>query len=611
MKNFQKSIVIFISGLSLIIIGLFLSFGFVERHFLRELAVQNDSTIRLVASGLSGALKRFEPLPVLLADKTDMKWLLASNGDQTHVNHVNLELKKIAKNLGASDIYVLDKNAVTISSSNFDSDASFIGKDFNYRPYFYEAFSGKPAQFYALGTTSLKRGYYFAAPIVVNDEILGVIAVKIGVDSFEENWGGTDRKIFVSDKNGVIFMASEPKWRFKSLHPLSEQSLLEIERTKQFPINQLAQMDINTVSSASDEFRLTTIGEGEEADSYLESRQSIASAGWTLHVLAPRSSATTQTYITLAIAFLFLSLCLMIAAAIIQRRAHLIKNIELQKRTQEELESRVAERTYELNLTNRKLTREVKERTQTENRLRTTQNELIQAGKLAALGQMSASLSHELNQPLSAVKSYADNARKYLQRDNINKAATNIEHISQMVDRMAELGQHLRNFARKPQQKIDVVELSEVFRSVDQIMSARIKEANAQLQLEPFNGALMVQGGQVRLQQVMVNLVNNALDAMHETSQPLVIVSVHEDVGRVEIRVRDHGHGIDDKIIDKIFDPFFTTKKINEGVGLGLSISYNIIQDFGGTLSAYNHSDGGAVFAISLEGVTSIQKAAE
>lgn len=611
MKYFQKFVVILISGLSLIVIGLFLSFGFVERYFLRDLAVQNDSTIRLVAAGLDGAFKRFEPLPALLADKAYMKWLLISNADRDHVHYVNVELKKIARNLGASDIYVMNKKGVTIAASNFDSGVSFIGKDFSYRPYFYNALGGEPAQFYALGTTSLKRGYYFAAPIIGNSDVLGVIVVKIGVDSFEENWGGIERKIFVSDKNGVIFMASEAQWRFKFLHPMSEQTLDDIEASKQFPINKLTQMDIDTVSGTSDEFRLTTIGEDEEADTYLESRQLISPAGWTLHVLVPKSSATAQTYITLAIAFLLMSLCGMIASAVIQRRAHLIKNIKLQKQTQEELESRVAERTYELNLTNRKLRREVKERTQTENRLRTTQNELIQAGKLAALGQMSAALSHELNQPLSAVKSYADNACKYLQRNNIEKAMTNIGHISQMVDRMAELGQHLRNFARKPQQKIDVVDLSGVFRSVEQIMSARVKEANAELHFEVFNQSLMVMGGQIRLQQVMVNLVNNALDAMKDLSKPLVTVSVHEETDRIEIRVRDHGTGIDNKIIDDIFDPFFTTKKINEGVGLGLSISFNIIQDCGGTLSAHNHNNGGAVFVISLERVTPMLKAAE
>lgn len=611
MARFRKPSLVFPGGLFLIVVFLWLSFGWVERQFLRQLAVENDSTIRLVAVGLNGALKRFEALPALLADKTDMKWLLTTKATEVQIDHVNRELKKIAENFGASDIYVMDRRGITVSASNFDTEVSFIGQDFSYRPYFSEAISGRPAQFFALGTTSLKRGYYFTAPVWGGERILGVVAVKIAVDELEENWQGIEKEIFVSDKNGVLFMASEESWRFKSLYPLSRESLDEIDRTKQYPLDQLGEMNAVAIASDVQGLQLLSIGEEAKADVYLESRQSIPQAGWTLHVLAPKRIVQNQTYVTLAIAFLVLLVCLLIASIVLQRRARLIKNIELQKQTQEQLELRVSERTQALNAANRKLTREVSERTQTESRLRTTQNELIQAGKLAALGQMSAALSHELNQPLAAVKSYADNARAYLERNNIEKVAANIGHISEMVDRMAELGRHLRNFARKPQEKVDVVSLHEVFQIVNQIMGARLKEARGELLLDPFDPALMVKGGLGRLQQVMVNLINNALDAMDGLDKPVVRIYVEETADRVIIKVRDHGKGLSNEIIDHVFDPFFTTKGVNEGVGLGLSISYNIIRDFGGTLGAENHAQGGAVFTVSLNRVDVMRKAAE
>lgn len=611
MRNFQKPYALFIGGLVAIIVCLACSFSLTERHFLRRLAEQSDGTLRLVAAGLQGALQRFEPLPVLLANMTDMKWLLTPHATPSQIDHVNGELKKIARDFGASDIYVMDRSGVTVSSSNFDTGVSFIGEDFSYRPYFIEAIRGKPTSFFALGTTSLKRGYYFAAPIMNEAGILGVVVVKIGVDALEENWRGPDSKIFVSDKNGIIFMASEENWHFKSLIPLTRDHLDQINLSKQYPAEKLSAFKAFFEPSGVDNLKTITIADQAAPGAYLENRQPIADTGWTLHVLMPRSIATNQAYIALSVAFLLALLGLLIVSIALQRRARLIKNIAMQKQTQEQLELRVAERTHALNTANRKLIQEVNERIQTENQLRSTQNELIQAGKLAALGQMSAALSHELNQPLAAIKSYADNARTYLERQKFDAAHANIGRISEMADRMAELSRHLRNFARKPQTKIDIVTLSAVFDSAFQIMSPRLKETGAHIDMQAFDDSLAVKGGLVRLQQVMVNLINNALDAMKGAENPVIAISLEEEDSAGKISVRDFGTGLDEKIIGAVFDPFFTTKGVNEGLGLGLSVSYNIIRDFGGSLSAENHPEGGAVFTISLERADLVRKAAE
>lgn len=594
---------------AVLVAAAWVSFGAVERYFLGRLAGQNEGTLRLVEAGLDGALRRYDPLPGLIADKQAVRRMLADPAHGDGVSAVNGELKRIAAEVGASDIYVMDQAGLTVAASNFDLERSFVGRNFSFRPYFTGAAAGEPTRFFALGTTSLKRGYYFSAPVRDGGRTIGVVALKIEVEELEEHWRGAAARAIVSDDLGVVFMASEPAWLFKSLTPLSEAALKQIESVRRYPVEQLSALDMRTEPSGIDGAVLRTIGAG--GVTYLSSERVMPAAGWTLHVLTPAAVATGQAVTAMAIGLLAALLVALVAGIILQRRRRLIIDIEQQRRGREELERRVEERTRDLRDANRLLKREVSERTHAEQQLRSTQNELIQAGKLAALGQMSASLSHELNQPLAAIKAYAENARAFLKRDKAKSADDNIGRISEMVDRMAELGNHLRNFARRPKQKIDVVDMAEVFTAVSQIIGARLKRAGATLDIAPMPGRVMVMGGSIRLQQVIINLVGNALDAMAGTDNPTVDIAVIPVDGMVEIAVRDRGPGIDPAIAEQIFDPFFTTKPVNEGLGLGLSISFNIVQDFGGRLEAANHPDGGAMFTITLIDADAVKSAAE
>jgi len=242
----------------------------------------------------------------------------------------------------------------------------------------------------------------------------------------------------------------------------------------------------------------------------------------------------------------------------------------------------------------------VAERTATAQQLRRTQTELVQAGKLAALGQMSAALSHEFNQPLAAVKAYADNAATFLDRGRADEARKNVSHISDMADRMASISKHLRNFARRPQEKIGPIPLVPVIEDAVALMAPRLSAAKITLDFTPPKGAPWAMGGRVRLQQVIVNLLSNALDALDgRTTTPITITTTQTDTGW-QIAVRDHGPGFAADALPQVFDPFFTTKEPGQGLGLGLSISYNIIKDFGGTLAARTHPEGGAEFTIDL-----------
>lgn len=271
----------------------------------------------------------------------------------------------------------------------------------------------------------------------------------------------------------------------------------------------------------------------------------------------------------------------------------------MQEQAQEELERRVEERTADLARVNTQIEAEIAERRLTEQQLRQTQADLIQAGKLAGLGQMSAALSHEFNQPLAAAKTYADSAALLIERGRTAEASDNVRRISGLIDRMASISRHLRNFARKPNEKLGPVRLDEVMRDTLEIVAARIKTAGAKMDIE-LDGDLMVRAGSVRLQQVLVNVISNAADAVEGLDDRTLSVRAWREDGKAVLTVRDRGGGVAPSVAERIFDPFYTTKGVGRGLGLGLSISYNIIKDFGGSLTVSNHPEGGAVFRIEL-----------
>ena len=224
---------------------------------------------------------------------------------------------------------------------------------------------------------------------------------------------------------------------------------------------------------------------------------------------------------------------------------------------------------------------------------------------------MSAALSHELNQPLAAAKTYADSAAMLIDLERVPEARDNVRRISGLIDRMASISRHLRNFARKPNEKLGSVALDAVIADTLEIVSARLKTADADLLIELGKDAALVNAGFVRLQQVLVNIITNAADAVEGLDDRRIHVLAERQDDKIILTIRDHGPGVPAAITERIFDPFYTTKGVGKGLGLGLSISYNIVKDFGGSLSVANHPDGGAVFRIELEAATAAREAAE
>lgn len=571
-----------------------------ERAFLVQNGERNEATLRLAVEGLRGALRRHEPLPTLIAERPVLRDFLKDPDNEALQAQINEQMRQTAAALEASDVYLMDVTGMTIAASSYLKDLSFVGRSFHYRPYFTQALAGGLGRFFALGTTSGERGYFFAAPVVDKGEAIGVVTVKFTVDEFEGLWSEGDGEIIVSDLDGIIFMSTRPDWHFRAFSTLTDQTLARIAEARQYPLDRVTELP-NTRAPLNDRISRITIDDGDTRAEYVSSAMALPDAGWQVTILSPTGPAQAQALAVLALVTMVIVSVAMIAAIALQRRARLAERFQAQRATQELLEKRVAERTADLNSANSQLVDEIEERKTTEERLRKTQADLVQAGKLAALGQMSAALSHEFNQPLAAVKVYADNASRFLDRDRVDEARDNVKRISQMTDRMASISNHLRNFARRPQQKIGPIPLLAAIDDAIDLMDTRLKATGAAIAFQRPDDEMWVIGGRVRLQQVIVNLLSNALDAMENNPAPVIEITIADDEDCRRIQVRDHGTGLPDDQKAQIFDPFVTTKQPGKGLGLGLSISYNIIKDFGGNLTTANHAEAGAVFSIDLK----------
>lgn len=596
-------------ALGLIIALSFAALPSIERFFMVRAGDEAQATLGLSVESLRGALRRFEPLPGLIGERPILASFLDDPDDELLQDAVNAQLLETADALGASDIYLLDLTGLTIAASNYLKERTFIGRSFAFRPYFTQAASGDLGRYFALGTTSQERGYFYSAPVRRAGEIIGVLTLKFTVDAFENAWRAGSSEIIVSDLSDIVFMSSRPDWHFRTLSQLDEMALAQIGETQQYPLERLIALP-NTTEALDGPLATMRIEDGV-AEDFIVSSTLLEDVGWRVWILVPAGPARTQALTSLLVFALFVAFVGLVLAIVLQRRARVFERFEAQRVAQDLLEKRVEERTADLNDANANLLSEVEERRAAEQKLRKTQKELVQAGKLAALGQMSAALSHEINQPLAAVKSYADNAATFLDRDRPEEARENVNRISQMADRMAAISGHLRNFARRPRESVGPIEVLHAMDDALALMDARFKSSGTEVVYEKPDEPIWVMGGQLRLQQVIINLFNNAIDAMEETSQRVIEIEIERAERRFLVHVRDKGTGLSEDMLAQVFDPFFTTKSPGKGLGLGLSISYNILEDFGGHLRARNRTSGGAEFSIELPMVEPSEVAAE
>ena len=589
-----------LTGAVIALAALVLTMGAAQlgRAFITASVPQGENVLRLSLSGLRGELARYERLPELIAYEQLLADALSEDATRAEIAAANLYLRHVNQMMGLSDSYIMRLDGTTIAASNFNDDVSFVGQNFVYRPYFSDAAEGGKGRFFALGTTSGKRGYYFGAPVRDRGRIVGVLALKVDVDAIEDSWRAAEYEIIVTDAEGVVFLASRRDWHFRAFSALSPSARMRVAETRRYDNQALEPLPLQKLGWVGSH-RLMRLALPEGMREFVVISEPMPEAGWTVQVLLDTAPAYRQAFWASVGALLLLGLSVAGLFALAQRRARLRERLQLQREAQSQLETRVAERTRELAALNTRLEAEVSERRATEEELRRTQRHLVQSAKLAALGQMSAALSHELNQPLGAVRNFASNALTLLDRGRAPEARENVGRIIGLTDRMTEIGRTLRNFARKPNSQLAVIDLQDVLRDALEVIAWRMGKSPTRIETDLPEGPILMRAGAVRFQQVIVNLLSNALDALEGQEDGVIRITLREAGDRLVLDVSDNGPGIPAGLEERIFDPFFSTKGVGAGLGLGLSISFNIIKDFGGELRVLRQARG-ACFQIDL-----------
>jgi two-component system C4-dicarboxylate transport sensor histidine kinase DctB len=582
-------------------VGIWTAYLVVTGHYLRDGQARAETKLRLAVLGLDSHLRRFRAAPGLLADDPRLLQALETPEPET-LGAASDWLQGQAILIDATDIMLIDDRGTVLAASDHMRPDSLVSQNLGDRAHISQALSGRPAQVLALGDLTGTRDFTFAMPVRdTTGAVAGVVTVAVNLDEIEAEWRRADEVIAVTDTEGIVFLATVAEWLFRSLSPLDPALRAEIAAEERYGDTELT--DLGETRRSIGGVTVITMSKGEETQDFVGARVLMPLADWTVHVLLPTGPFVRQARLATISGLLLLGVLAAGATLVAQRRARLAEQIRITEQARAELEVRVSERTSDLARLNLQLAAEVAERTATEDELRRTQADLIQAGKLAALGQVSAALSHEINQPLAAVRNYADSAGILIDRGDADRAKGNLAQIMALVDRMAAIARHLRQVARKPDRPLSDVALAVVVEDALATSAPRLAAAGATVSCDLTADLPLVRAGPVRLAQVLVNLISNAADAVEGQPRRDITIAARHTGDRVLITVADSGPGVPPAIVHRVFDPFFTTKSVGAGLGLGLSISYNIAKDFGGDLRIGAAPGGGAMFILELAAV--------
>jgi two-component system, NtrC family, C4-dicarboxylate transport sensor histidine kinase DctB len=546
------------------------------RDGLDRLAERGAADLSLSSGRLTGELQRYRELAVFFADHPTLMPLAkgAKGGDPA----ANVLLLAAADRTGSDRIELVGRNGQVLASSLRPSG---ISAHEGIPAFLQHALNGTIGFAHMIDPETHRRMFIYAAPVFSPaGPVLAAITIRLDVETVEAASRGEVETSFFTDSEGVVFVSNRDELVLCAQH-------LRQTATPSVPPDQIKPFPPLTEYTLAGH-SVWAIKAGpylpELALHLTRPLPVIAMQGEILLDAAPLLQTALMQAATAA------ALCLIFGAALLtvsERRRMLAQRLGVEARLNAELEERVAARTRELT---------------------SAQANLIRAGKLSALGQMSAGLSHELNQPLMAIRSYAENAAAFIERGKPQAAADNLLQISELARRMGRIIRNLRAFARQEVEGFADVDLVAAVAGVLEITQPRMRQEAVTLDYTAPGQPMMVRGGEVRLQQVVLNLIANALDAMRGLPNARLSLRIEAEGDRVALYLRDSGPGIAEP--ERMFDPFYSTKAVGsaEGMGLGLSISYAIIDSFGGTITGRNAAGGGAEFCVELVRATGKQE---
>lgn len=574
-------------------IVILLSGEFARREARAEALGTSSTAAVLHAAVLRSELERHRSLPIILAQDPDLTGLLA-NPSRASVDRLNRKLEGLAHDTSAAVIYALDADGLTLAASNWNQPTSFVGTDYRFRLYYLEAMRDGQASLFALGTVTNRPGLYLARK-VTDDEgrALGVIVAKLEFDALEADWRASGEPTYVTDSDGVVLITTVPGWRFHTT------TALPPERRRRLEVDQTAgRADLSPLPFEALHPGLIRLSDKVPADDYARTSVPIPDMGWQLHLLAPSGAGITRDVVVARIvATLSLALLAGLTGILLHRRQRARARATEAENIRLELEQLVDVRTLELRETNTRLNLEIDERLRLEQGRQDLQDELIQANKLATLGQIAAGVAHEINQPLAAIRTYAGTAAVYLERQEPEGADRAIQHIGDLTQRIGAITDELRAFSRKTRSETGAVDVEAAIDGALLLAAPRMRERGIQLRRDPAPAGLQVVAERNRLAQVILNLLQNAIAALEGVADPAITLAITVRGARVTLSVSDNGPGLSDAMRERLFIPFTTSKA--DGLGLGLVISRDIVAGFGGEL-LHVPSPVGATFRIVL-----------
>ncbi|WP_245626791.1 sensor histidine kinase [Aestuariivita boseongensis] len=527
-------------------------------------STKSRAELRLVlyAGNLLSELQRNSIVPQILARDPTLIGALNSNDFSTSTQR----LISFVEEIGAASLMLLDREGRVVAAT----DRSRLGSAHRAEPFFVEALRANSTVFSVIQRDTGAYSFSYSRRIESGSQVSGVIVVEVDLAKFENQWAGISDAVHVSDSTGTIILSTEPRWR-----GLNEAQALARE-TPQSAIDRAIRATADWTALPADAYL--------QGQAVMRSEGRIQFQGWRIVSYTTYASVRERVNGVLALEIMGFAILLAIVFYFLSRKSAL--RVALFQRESAELRA-----------LNARLQREIAERERVEKTLEVAEQTLAQSSKLAALGEMSAAVSHELNQPLAAMKTYLAGARLLLRRNRPEEALASFGRIDGLIERMGAITRQLKSYARKGSDTFVPVNMGDALASSLSIMEPQLRQRQVRIARVLPNEPVFVMGDRVRVEQVMINLLRNALDATKSVKDPEIeIILAAGDT--VTFTVRDNGPGIED--LDALFEPFYTTKQPGDGVGLGLAISSGIVNDHGGRLTARNSQQGGAVFEMRL-----------